>query len=463
MHEHTTPNALPKDRDLGRGNRHVQWRLHILTAASAADVGRIIVLAEGETTLGRGRDANVQLTDPELSRRHVRVNLQTTAGSVTVEDLASRNGTWLGGQPLRQAMAGHGALLRLGEELAVLEADTGEASEAAWPSADIPGHSEAARLVRRAVAATADHRRPVLLWGPTGTGKERAAAAVHAASGRQGPLVRVNVAAIPKDLFESELFGHKRGAFSGAHDDRPGRVREAHGGTLMLDEIGELPLELQAKLLRVLEEGCVRPVGGSADVCVDVRFLAATQADLAARIDAGKFRHDLAARLRMDVVRLPALSDRVADLAHLAQAVLPLERKGGWAMALDAQAWERLAMAPWSDNLRGLVAVLLKLRRALPLFGRLHATSLIKVAPELSAVAKGARTRLSEDLRVGAVWRQGGGRPDAADLRTLLGEHRGDVARVAQALRRDRRQIYRWMDAAGIAADELAKWRRDPN
>ena len=459
MHQHTTPHSLPKNRDLRRGQERLRWRLHLLTAATSGDAGRIVQLEEGETVLGRGLDARVALTDPALSRRHLRIHVRAGDGFVTLEDLASRNGTWLGGQPLRRSMAGHNAVIRLGDELAVLEADGGDAPDGPGPNTDMPGHSEAVRRIRAALLATADHQRPVLLLGPTGTGKERAAAAIHAASRRTGPLVRVNAAAIPKDLFESELFGHKRGAFSGAQADRPGRVREAHGGTLLLDEIGELPLELQAKLLRVLEEGCVRPVGGSADVAVDVRFVAATQADLAARIEAGKFRHDLAARLRMDVVHLPPLNDRIADLADLAQAVLPLDRKGGWPLALGSDTWELLALARWTDNLRGLVAVLLKLRRALPLFGRLHATDIAKLAPELLPHVREPTPRPSNDLRVGAAWRRSGARPDAETLRALLTQHRGDIAAMAQVLERDRRQVYRWLDNAGIHADELAAAR----
>jgi len=164
---------------------------------------------------------------------------------------------------------------------------------------------------------------PVLIWGETGTGKELVARAVHERSRRRGEFVPVNCGALASQLLESELFGRRRGAFSGALGDHDGLVRRAHGGTLFLDEIAELPPDSQVALLRVLQEGEVRPVGASAPLHVDVRVVAATHQDLKARIASGQFRHDLYSRLAGFEVSLVPLRERTEDLGTLVAALLP--------------------------------------------------------------------------------------------------------------------------------------------
>ncbi|MFO0712589.1 MAG: sigma 54-interacting transcriptional regulator [Sandaracinus sp.] len=217
------------------------------------------------------------------------------------------------------------------------------------------------KTLARRVEQVASASTPVLLLGETGTGKERLAMAVHRASPRRDKaFVAVNCAAIPRDLLESELFGHVRGAFSGASRDRLGRFKSAHGGTLLLDEIGELPLELQAKLLRVLQSGEVQAVGADRPQKLDVRVLAATHVDLEKAVAAGRFREDLYYRLAVFPLSLPPLRDRLEDLPGLVVAILAeLEpRTGKRGFVVTDAGLRALAQHRWPGNVRELANVL---------------------------------------------------------------------------------------------------------
>ncbi len=206
------------------------------------------------------------------------------------------------------------------------------------------------RVIER-VAETDD---PVLVRGETGAGKELAAAAIHRLSSRPGPYKAINCAALPANLLESELFGHVRGAFTGAHKDTPGHVQLAHRGTLFLDEVAELPLELQAKLLRVLETRTVLPVGARNPVEVDVRVVSATHRALRREVEAGRFRADLMYRLRVIPIFLPPLRERLGDVALLCEQLLPglnkARRRQVEQIAPDALA--ALVGHDWPGNVR---------------------------------------------------------------------------------------------------------------
>ncbi len=215
-------------------------------------------------------------------------------------------------------------------------------------------------LARRARQVAATHT-PVLILGETGTGKERLARAIHLWSPRaEQPFVTLNCAAIPAGLLESELFGHVKGAFTGATRDRPGRFQMAHGGTLLLDEIGELPVELQAKLLRVLQEGRVEPVGGDRPVAVDVRILASTHVDLPRAIAGRSFREDLYYRLSVFPLVLPPLRERLEDLPRLCEALLEEQaaRTGRRGMRVSPDGLAHLHAYAWPGNVRELANVL---------------------------------------------------------------------------------------------------------
>ncbi len=226
---------------------------------------------------------------------------------------------------------------------------------------DLVGSSPAMREVQKAIGMLADTNSTVLITGETGTGKEVVARAIHRHGKRSArPFVAINCAAIPRDLLESELFGHVRGAFTGAVTDRLGSFREADGGTLFLDEIGDMDLAMQAKLLRVLQERTVTPVGGRS-VAVNVRIVAATHQDLAARVRQGLFREDLFYRLGVVPVELPALRERLADIVPLAENFLASAAAGGSPKRLSAEAASRLLAHSWPGNVRELRNVIERL------------------------------------------------------------------------------------------------------
>ena len=241
---------------------------------------------------------------------------------------------------------------RLGHTIATLKAQLESSPTVRAVIAESPAMKQALELVARVAA----HRTTVLITGERGTGKEVIAQAIHRASPRAAAaFVAVNSAAIPESLLESELFGYVKGSFTGAGADRPGLFEQADGGTLLLDEIGELPLPLQAKLLRVLQEGEIRRVGDQRTRRVDVRLLAATAKDLGAEAAAGRFRHDLFDRLNVVAIHLPALADRREDIVPLARHFTgQLARRLGHRLDLSPAALEWLAAQEWPGNVRAL-------------------------------------------------------------------------------------------------------------
>jgi len=294
--------------------------------------------------------------------------------------------------------------------------------------------SSAMKQALELVARVAGHKSTVLITGERGTGKEVIAQAIHRASPRAAqPFVAVNCAAIPESLLESELFGHVKGAFTGAAADRPGLFEQADGSTLLLDEIGELPLPLQSKLLRVLQEGEIRRVGDQRTRRLDVRLLAATAKDLAAEARAGRFREDLFDRLNVIAIHLPPLAERREDIAPLARHfVAQLAHRFGRPLSLSAEALTWLEQQPWPGNIRQLEH---SLERAAVLSdddvleaGDLRTTSPGALAPRSDAGAGtlSEAVEAAERAAIGmALEATGGNRRDAAQklgisLRTLF-------------------------------------------
>jgi DNA-binding NtrC family response regulator len=310
--------------------------------------------------------------------------------------------------------------------------------------------SFAAALARLEQVARADV--PVHLSGETGTGKELAARALHAASGRPGPLVAVNCGAIAATLLESELFGHRRGAFSGALEDRPGLVRSAHGGTLFLDEVTDLSPAAQGALLRVLQEREVLPVGGTRALPVDVRFCSAANQPLDEAIRTGRLRADLVARLFGFRLRLPPLRERREDLGLLCAALLGrIAGPEAPRARLSREAARALLAAPWPLNVRALehaLATAWALGHAegtltLAHFGDTVTALADPPAPPTTAPAAtkpGAPPADAHD-------------PRATELEALLKAHGGNLTAVARVLGRDRALVRRWLRRYGIDPD----------
>jgi DNA-binding NtrC family response regulator len=226
------------------------------------------------------------------------------------------------------------------------------------PVPGMVGSSQAMIRVAEAIRKHASLRAPVLIVGESGVGKDVAARAIHTLSGRQGDYLPINMSTIPESLADSELFGHTRGAFTGAQSNRCGAFASANKGTILLDEIGELPLAIQAKLLRVVEDGVVRPVGASRVQTVDVRLVSATWVPLVERVLEGKFRFDLLQRLSTVVIEIPPLRKRKVDIPALVANWLQRHESEFGTRVLTSAAMARLAAHRWPGNVRELASVL---------------------------------------------------------------------------------------------------------
>jgi DNA-binding NtrC family response regulator len=314
------------------------------------------------------------------------------------------------------------------------------------------GVSPALDDVRSFVAQVGPTDATVAVYGETGTGKEVVARRLHLASLRAvGPFVALNAACVPRDLFESELFGHKKGAFTGAAGDRAGLFREAEGGTLFIDELAELPLESQAKLLRALETRRIRAVGDQREVPVDVRIIAATNRDLWIEVTEGRFREDLYFRLSVFPIVIPPLRERPEDIVPLAEHLL--SRLGGAQRELAPDAASALTAHPWPGNVRELLNVL---RRASlfatgaidgPLVRRMLAASVFAQPVVRAAPIVKPRVESSEpSMRLADVERH--------HIVSTLEKMGGNITRAATSLGIDRRTLQRKLRSYGINADE---------
>jgi transcriptional regulator with AAA-type ATPase domain len=324
----------------------------VLIVGRGSDAPRLRV-DELPIQIGRASENDVKLLDSAVSERHVR--LEPCAAGLALRDLGSLNGTFVNGVRVQNAIVGDGAVIRVGRtDLRIrgrLESQTSTPSMVAESSSMLDVLSEVRRV--------ASLPWPVLVTGESGTGKEGVALALHASSPRSAqPFVAVNAGGLSRELVESELFGHERGAFTGAAGRHRGVFEQAQGGTLFLDEIAELPAELQARLLRVLETGEIRRVGSEAVLHVDVRLVCATHRDLREMVGDGSFRQDLYFRIARLVIEVPSLRVRPEDLRVLARRFLAEITEQLGPRELAPEALVRLQAYAWPGNVRELRNVL---------------------------------------------------------------------------------------------------------
>jgi DNA-binding NtrC family response regulator len=319
--------------------------------------GATIALGARPLVVGAHAACDLVLVDPQVSRRHA--ELTAVPEGVRIKDLGSTNGTWWQGTRVGEVVVPSGATVQFGETPVRISA----ADAIALPPSDadhfgaMAGRSVAMRELFAVLEMASPTDATVLIEGESGTGKELAARAIHEASSRAGgPFVVVDCSAISENLIDSHLFGHVRGAFTGADRERKGAFVEASGGTLFLDELGELPIAAQAKLLRALEAQTVQPVGADRPIQVDTRVVAATHRDLARMVAAKQFRFDLFYRLAVVHVALPPLRERLEDLPHLIGTFY--RARGAEVGPIDGDNLERMRRHAWPGNVRELRNVL---------------------------------------------------------------------------------------------------------
>jgi DNA-binding NtrC family response regulator len=335
----------------------------LAAAPEGALVARVIdgedrglaVVIEDAVLVGTSDACELKLRDPTVSRRHA--SLAPGAVGVIVRDAGSKNGVWLGAVAVREADVPVGTEVRVGSTTLRIEATVTAGARGATPAlrhgfGRFVGEAPSLQRVYAALERAAPTDATILVEGESGTGKELLAEAIHEHGARRGgPFVIVDCGTMQETLVESELFGHEKGAFTGADRKHVGAFEAAQGGTVFLDEIGELPLALQTRLLRVLEQRHIKRVGGTARIPIDVRVVAATNRNLDKEVDEGRFRLDLFHRLAVVLVRVPPLRERRGDLERLARH---FAAQHGRPDALTPAVLERIARHDWPGNVREL-------------------------------------------------------------------------------------------------------------
>ncbi|MEO8706761.1 MAG: sigma 54-interacting transcriptional regulator [Kofleriaceae bacterium] len=349
---------MPADETTTRGNSlvstaagHAGW---VLIAVGAGDLRAHALRTGADFVIGRGLDCDLPLDHHRVSRRHACLRIVAGGEACTIEDLGSRNGTRVG----ETLVPNHPHALRDGDAIGIGPFTLVVAREPeVEPRASLVIEDPQAASASPVLTSVARSAASVLIRGESGSGKQVLAETLHRLSGRPGRLVSINCAAIGSELLESELFGHERGAFTGAIATKPGLLEVAGGGTVLLDEIGDMPPALQAKLLRAVESREVLRVGGTEPISIAARFISATHRDLLGAVEAGTFRLDLYYRLAGVTLAIPALRDRGGGrILGIARELLiaSAARDGRPAPSLSAAASARLQAHDWPGNVREL-------------------------------------------------------------------------------------------------------------
>ncbi|HEY3495222.1 MAG TPA: sigma 54-interacting transcriptional regulator [Polyangiaceae bacterium] len=413
-------------------------RVQAVRWISAGAEGSYTELAQNSITLGRDERSAVRLDAAGVSRHHAELARQ---GPIyAIRDCGSTNGTFVNGRRVQHSALSPGDVLRFGDVIGVVvrrDAETESALRDVWevtPGVLFgPGLGRQLEQLRRVAPSDL----PVVVVGETGTGKECVARALHALSGRSGQLHAVNCAALPDALAEAELFGYRKGAFTGAEQPAPGHLRAADRGTFFLDELADLPLSLQAKLLRVLQDKCVTALGETRPTPLDVRFVAAVQKPLVELVQAGRLREDLGMRLNGLIVELPPLRERRADIGVLLGYFLE-RHSGGRPPTLEPRLLEDLLLYAWPGNVRELELVV---RKLVVLHGH---------EPRLRRSMLPAEMRTAPPPPVRAL-------PDCErrdhDLSRLVHElkrNNQNLARAAESIGVSRQRAYRLLDGRSV-------------
>jgi transcriptional regulator with AAA-type ATPase domain len=437
--EKSDPASTTDAKDASaEGTSPAEFALIWLTGESAGTPLSLPWADSEELTIGRDVECAIHLANTDVSRQHATLRRNGNGSGVFIADLDSRNGTRVNARPVRSARLQANDVVRMGGCVFVVSDGPNTFSEVA------PGLLGGA-ILRRALAPlqkVAQSELPIVLEGETGTGKELVARAIHTLSGRSGKLVAINCAALPQGLAEAELFGYRRGAFTGAERASPGFFRAADGGTLLLDEVSDLPLVLQAKLLRALEQRSVQPLGEALPVPVDVRIVVAGQSSLFEAVRRQQFRADLLARLNGITLYLPPLRERRADIPLLFSHFLREIRRSSMPR-LEPELVERLALHDWPFNVR---EVLQLARRLAVLQGAESVLRAQHLPREMSLEAESNAAAPDTAVEPSPA-------PKALDLAGLLAALRatgGNVTRAAAQLGVTRQRAYRLLEEQSV-------------
>ena len=442
--------AGPGTRNLGPERAVVFKRLRLqVTAGPDQGASAVSSPDREEITVGTAKGNDLVVRDPSVSRHHMVIRVQPEG--YHLRDLGSTNGTVVGGCRVESGWLTPGVVLRLGEsvvQVTVLDEQVELALSGDDRFGQVLGMSTAMRRIFEIVPKIALGETTVLIEGETGTGKELLAHAIHRASRRAGgPFQVVDCGAIPRTLIESELFGHERGSFTGATDQRVGAFESARGGTLFLDEIGELPLDMQPKLLRALEQRTIRRVGGDDPVHLDVRVVAATHRDLRREVNSGTFRTDLFYRLNVVRIHLPPLRERRDDIPMLAAAFW--EEMAPPGLEMPGELFQSFCLQDWPGNVRELRNAV---ERAIIVGDPDILRAMAEEARSAEPVGPGLAPEIYDTrLSFRAAKEHGVGRWEREYVTELIRRHNGNVSAAARAAHMDRNHLSDLLTRHGVS------------